>query len=129
MNMQTNLSSITPENYLVITAMVVLLGDSCFSFWRKAKGLSMGVSLAGLFLAGISSYRLLSSDSLGKTFGGALISDRFTHSVELLLELVAVLAVLMAGGYLNNRSQSSQHGYVNSGAMRSGSFRSAQFRH
>ena len=63
----------------------------------------MGVSLAGLFLAGISSYHLLGSDSLGKTFGGALISDRFTHSVELLLELVAVLAVLMAGGYLNNR--------------------------
>lgn len=104
MSNSQSLYAITPELILLCTAILILLGDSCLSFWRKAGSLNGILALAAIVISAL--FSLSSLEPVRPhilAFHGALRLDRFSVAVDLLLFITAALAVLMALTYLENR--------------------------
>jgi NADH-quinone oxidoreductase subunit N len=99
--MSHNLLAIVPLLVITVTGMVVLLADSCFAFWRRARYLSASLSLIGIFIAVLFTFHLLGEDNW-IVFGGTIASDHFTQVCNLILLTAATLAVLLASTYLEN---------------------------
>ncbi len=97
-----NLMTILPVLIVMLTGMVVLVGDACLKGWKKATSLSAMVSLIGILAAAYAQVLQISKDS-GLAFGGAVASDSFSASIGLLLLVTAAFAVLLAMTYLENR--------------------------
>ncbi len=105
-----DISAAAPFVILILTAMIVLLGDSCLAGWRNAKFASPGVSLVGIGIAIISSVRSLTVNS--PAFHNSLRMDSFAESCNLILLIVAALAVFLAMTYLENRQLNIGEYYV-----------------
>src|SRR5438552_3103189 len=103
MNNTSSLYAIMPILVVMVTGMLVLLADACIPFWRRARVLSAGVSLIGLVVAAYYSFQLLGTEGSRQAFNGAIVADAFAQSCNLILILTAVLAVLVAMTYLENK--------------------------
>jgi NADH-quinone oxidoreductase subunit N len=118
----TSLSAIYPLLIVMVTGMIVLLGDSCLPFWRHRKTLSAVVSLLGIALAALATVTQLLTGEEYTVFNGAIAADSFSQACGLILLLTAALAVLLAMTYLENRQLNLGEYYVlvlfsTSGAM------------
>ncbi len=99
-----SMQAILPVITLLITGMVVLLGDAFLPFWRRSGVASGSLSLLGIVIAaGFALDRLSHQPTHSLAFHGALSLGRFTQACTLLLLLLAGLAVLLAVTYLENR--------------------------
>ena len=95
-----DVSAASPIVLLILTAMIVLLGDSWLAGWRQSKFASPAVSLLGIGIALASSLH-----SLGVTvpaFHNSLKMDSFAEACNVILLIVAALAILLAMTYLEN---------------------------
>ncbi len=117
-----SMEAILPILIVMITGMVVLLGDACLPPWRRAKWVSPTVSVLGLIVAFTSSVTLLGVTGQRIAFNGAITADAFSQAGNVILIIIAALAVLLASTYLANRDL--QHGeyyslvlFSTSGAM------------
>ncbi len=99
-----SLNAILPVVVLAVTGMIVLLGDTCLSFWRRSASASGIVSLVGIVVAAFVGLARLGDPMLHfKAFNGALSVGPFTQACTMILLLVAAMAVLVALTYLDNR--------------------------
>ncbi len=99
-----SLAANMPILIIVVTGMIVLLGDAWFAFWRRNKVYSSGVSLLGIVLAAISAVSRLSIPNIDiPVFSGAIVADSFAEACNLILLVAAALAVLLATTYLENK--------------------------
>ncbi|HLK58822.1 MAG TPA: NADH-quinone oxidoreductase subunit N [Chthonomonadaceae bacterium] len=103
MNNTASLFAIMPILVVMVTGMVVLLGDSCIGLWRQSKFLSPSMSILGLLIAGGYAVQLLSAGGDRTAFNGAIKADAFSQSCSLILIVTAILAVLLATTYLENK--------------------------
>ena len=105
-----DISAASPIVLLIMTAMIVLLGDSCLAGWRQSKFASPGVSLIGIGVAFVLSLSALTSRNA--PFHQSLMMDSFAESCNLILLIVAALAVFLAMTYLENRQLNIGEYYV-----------------
>jgi len=122
MNYSSSIHAILPLLILVITGMIVLVGDACLGFWRRSKLFSASVALAGVSIAGLSALTALNEGGVKNAFSGAISADPFSQACSLILILVAGLAILVAMTYLQNRDMHHAEYYAlvlfsTSGAM------------
>lgn len=124
MDNSSSLSAILPLLIVLGTGMIVLLGDSCIPFWRRAKWISGAISLIGIAVAAGYAIAQMDAGSYGPTsaFNGAISADAFSQACGLILLVAAALAVLLAMTYLENRQLNLGEYYVlvlfsTSGAM------------
>lgn len=117
-----SLGAIAPILIVMITGMVVLLGDSCIGLWRKNHWISPTASILGLLIAGTYAGTMIGTGGVRTAFSGAITADAFSQACSIILVIIAVLAVLQASSYLENRNL--QHGeyyslvlFSTSGAM------------
>lgn len=103
MNNSSSINAILPILILLITGMVVLVGDACLTFWRRSKLFSASVALTGAAFAGLSAISALHEGGTQVAFSGAIAADPFSQACNLILILVAGLAILIAMTYLQNR--------------------------
>jgi len=104
MSNAASLQAILPILIVMVTGMLVLLGDACLPFWRRAGILSGNVSLIGIGIAALVSMRQLGNpDAASSAFHGAVAVDGFGISCNLILLTAATVAVLLALTYLENR--------------------------
>ena len=103
MNNSSSIHAILPILIVLITGMIVLVGDACLGFWRGSKLLSASVALTGIAFAGLSSTEALTDGGTRLAFNGAISADPFSQACNLILILVAGLAILIAMTYLQNR--------------------------
>lgn len=104
MNNASSIHAILPILIVVITGMVVLVGDACLGFWRRSKYLSASVALIGASIAGLQALSSLLAGGKGLAFNGAISADPFSQACSLILVLVAGVAIFIAMTYLENRS-------------------------
>ena len=105
-----DISAASPIVLLIMTAMIVLLGDSCLAGWRQSKYASPAVSLLGIGVA--LALSLASLNSHTTPFHNALMMDSFAEACNLILLIVAALAVFLAMTYLENRQLNIGEYYV-----------------
>ncbi len=99
-----SVNAMLPILIIMITGMVVLVGDACVPYWRRLTILSGNVSLVGIGLAALFSIRnLLSGDAASSAFHGAVAADGFGSACNLVLLTSATIAVLLALTYLENK--------------------------
>ena len=103
MNYSSSIHAILPLLIIVITGMIVLVGDACLGFWRRSKLFSASVALTGVCVAGLFALISLNEGSVKNAFSGAIAADSFSQACSLILILVAGLAILIAMTYLRNR--------------------------
>ncbi len=105
--MMSNAASVhamLPILIVMVTGMLVLLGDACLPFWRRLGIVSGNVSLIGIGIAALFSGRqLVSAEVATSAFHGAVASDTFGASCNLILLTAATVAVLLALTYLENK--------------------------
>ena len=105
-----DISAASPIVLIMMTAMLVLLGDSCIAGWRQSKYASPGVSLLGIAIALASSAHALNRTV--PAFHNSLRMDSFSEACNLILLIVAALAVFLAMTYLENRQLNIGEYYV-----------------
>ncbi len=117
-----SMAAIAPILIIMVTGMLVLLGDSCIALWRSNRWVSPVVALAGTFAAFMSAGLMLGTGGVRIAFNGAITADAFSEACNLILLIIAGLAVLLASTYLEN--QNLHHGeyyslvlFSTSGAM------------
>lgn len=117
-----SMAAIAPILIVMITGMIVILGDSCLSIWRNAKWVSATVSIVGILVAGGYAGTSIGTPGTRVAFNGAITADAFSQACSIILLIIAALAVLLASTYLENRNL--QHGeyyslvlFSTSGAM------------
>ena len=103
MTNSSSIHSILPLLIILVTGMIVLVGDACFGFWRRSKLFSASVALTGVCFAGLSALTALTEGGTGFAFNGAIAADPFSQACSLILIVVAGLAILIAMTYLQNR--------------------------
>ena len=103
MNNSSSIHAILPILIVLITGMIVLVGDACLGFWRRSKLFSASVALTGIAFAGFASTGALTDGGTRLAFNGAISADPFSQACNLILILVAGLAILIAMTYLQNR--------------------------
>ncbi len=104
MNNSSSIHAILPILIVVVTGMIVLVGDACLGFWRRSKLFSASVALVGVFIAGLYSLSALAEGGIRIAFNGAISADGFSQACNLILLLAAGLAILIAMTYLQNRN-------------------------
>lgn len=102
------MKAILPLLVIMLTGLIVLLGDACIPAWRKAKAPNWIVSLAGIGYALFLTWGQLGAyvpdnASAISFFGGAVVADKFSSVCNLILLITAGLAILLAMTYLENR--------------------------
>ena len=117
-----SLAAIAPILAVMITGMVVLLGDSCLKIWRNARWVSPSISVIGLIVSVFMGIGLLNTPGSHIAFNGALTTDAFSQACSIILAIIAALAIMSSATYLENRKL--QHGeyyvlvlFSTSGAM------------
>ena len=105
-----DISAAAPFVILIFTAMLVLICDAWLPGWRQAKYASPKVSLLGIGIAMASSVRLLYANT--EAFHNSLRMDSFAEACNLILLIVAALAVFLAMTYLENRQLNIGEYYV-----------------
>ncbi len=117
-----SLAAIAPILAVMITGMIVLLGDSCLKLWRQAKWVSPTISVLGLVVSAALACSLIGTSGQQLAFSGALTADAFSQACNIILAVIAALAVMGSATYLENRGL--QHGeyyvlvlFSTSGAM------------
>ena len=108
--MSQNMTAIAPILVIMLTGMIVLLGDSCIAGWRKSRWLNPAASLIGIGIAAAYALAALGRNTLA--FSGAVRIDQFSQSCNLILLIAAALAVLLATTYLENRRLNLGEYYV-----------------
>lgn len=104
MNNLQSILAILPVIIVVLTGMVVLLGDSCIPFWKKLSALSGNVSLIGIFTAmSIAIERMVHQPTHVIAFHGALSIGSFSQACSVIILIMSALAVLLALTYLENQ--------------------------
>jgi NADH-quinone oxidoreductase subunit N len=103
MNNASSIHAILPLLIILITGMVVLVGDACLNFWRRSKLFSAAVALTGVAIAGLAAISGLTEGGSHLAFNGAIAADPFSQACNLILIIVAGLAILIAMTYLQNR--------------------------
>ncbi len=103
MNNFTSIHAILPILILMVTGMIVLVGDACLGFWRRSKLFSASIALTGVFIAGFYALGALTEGTTGIAFNGAIAADSFSQACSLILIVVAGLAIMVAMTYLQNR--------------------------
>ena len=103
MNNASSLFAIMPLLIVMGTGMFVLLMDSCIELWRKAKFLSPSASILGLVIAAGYAMNLMDAGGDRTAFNGAIKADAFAQSCGLILIITAILAILLATTYLENK--------------------------
>jgi NADH-quinone oxidoreductase subunit N len=103
MNNSSSIHAVLPILIVLITGMIVLVGDACLGFWRRSKLFSASVALIGAAVAGLSAISALHEGGAQSAFSGAIAADPFSQACNLILILVAGLAILIAMTYLQNR--------------------------
>src|ERR1700722_3275505 len=98
-----SLAAIAPILAVIITGMVVLLGDSCIPMWRNNRWVSPAVSMLGIVVGGGCACTMLGNGGLRAAFNGAITADAFSQACNIILLAIAGLAVLLASTYLENR--------------------------
>lgn len=104
MNNASSLHAVLPILIVMVTGMIVLVGDACLGFWRRSKLFSASVALTGVCLAALGALGELHEGSVKTAFNGAISADPFAQACNLILILVAGLAILVAMTYLQNRN-------------------------
>ena len=102
-NMTPNLMAVLPTLIIMVTGMVVLIGDSCLKGWKSTKSLSAIVTLIGIAAAGFFALSRITEDSI-IVFGGAVVIDSFSNGTALILLATAAFATLLAMTYLENKN-------------------------
>lgn len=98
-----SLAAIMPINIVVITAVVVLLGDSCVPGWRRTRVLNGWLSLFGCVLAMLYAVeRMVMPGAPSVAFNGAVAADSFAEACDLILLISAALAIFLSLTYLEN---------------------------
>ena len=97
-----SMAAIAPILIVMITGMLVLLGDSCIALWRNNRWVSPVVAIAGTVTAFMSAGLLLGEGGIRTAFNGAITADAFSQACNLILLVIAVLAILLASTYLEN---------------------------
>jgi NADH-quinone oxidoreductase subunit N len=97
-----SMAAIAPILIVMVTGMLVLLGDSCIALWRKNRWISPTVTIAGAVVAFMSSALLIGDGGVRTAFNGAITADAFSQACNIILLIIAVLAVLLASTYLEN---------------------------
>ena len=103
MNNASSIHAILPILIILVTGMIVLVGDACLGFWRRSKLFSASVALTGVAIAGLYSLSALNEGGAGMAFHGAISADPFSQACSLILIIVAGLAIMIAMTYLQNR--------------------------
>src|SRR5438067_2076019 len=103
MDNTSSLYAIMPILVVMVTGMLVLLGDSCLAWWRRAKVFSAFISLVGIIVAACYALSLMDETGNRLAFNGAIVADAFAQSCNIILLITAALAVLLAATYLENR--------------------------
>ena len=105
--MMSNAASVNatlPILIIMVTGMLVLVGDACIPYWRRLGILSGNVSLLGIGLAALFSVRqMVGGDAAASAFHGAVAADHFGAACNLVLLTAATVAVLLALTYLENK--------------------------
>ena len=99
----TDLLAVWPVLAVMLTGMIVLLGDAWVPFWRSHKIISASVTLIGIGVAALLAIQQINAGQSQTAFGGSIVADGFTHACNLILLTTAALAVLLAMTYLENR--------------------------
>jgi len=117
-----SVEAIAPIIIVMITGMIVLLGDALIAPWRKARWVSPVVGIFGILVAGGFAGTQIGTGGHRIAFNGALTADAFSQACSIILLIIAALAILLASTYLENRNL--QHGeyyslvlFSTSGAM------------
>ena len=103
MSNAAGMAAIAPILIVMITGMVVLLGDSCIAVWRKNSWVSPTVGLAGVTVAFMSAGLMIGQGGVRTAFNGAITADAFSQACNIILLVIAALAILLASTYLENR--------------------------
>ncbi|MCS6775011.1 MAG: NADH-quinone oxidoreductase subunit N [Chloroherpetonaceae bacterium] len=108
MNYAANLMSIMPVLIVLATGMIVLLGDACSAQWRARRWYTWGFSLFGVLMALVQAGNQLQTQmatTFSETaFAGSIVTDSFTLTCYVILLITALLAILLAMTYLENRN-------------------------
>jgi NADH-quinone oxidoreductase subunit N len=86
-----NLGPVTPEIFMTVLALILLITD----LFAKKKGF-----LAALSIVGIAGVALSMIGSSGMTFGGMFISDGYSSFFKLIFLVSAILSVLISVKYI-----------------------------
>ncbi|MCW5943609.1 MAG: NADH-quinone oxidoreductase subunit N [Fimbriimonadaceae bacterium] len=89
--------SILPIALVVCTGIVALIVEMLRP--RQNNNAIIGFSLVGLFFAGLSLTSQFASPDL-ESFGGMVLRDRFSLTIQLLVVMVTGLTILFSDGYL-----------------------------
>jgi NADH-quinone oxidoreductase subunit N len=103
MSNTASMAAIAPILIVIATGMLVLIGDSCIALWRDNRWVSPTVAIIGASVAFVSAGTMIGAGGVRTAFNGAITADAFSQACNIILIVIAVLAILLASTYLENR--------------------------